>query len=122
MFTCPNGLSRIGFCGTGQDRHAAPRLVGNDFDDAPPLLGRKADELAGRAVRVEAMDAAIDQPVDVPAQFVFVNPTSLVQGNDIRRKDALNTIGHSELTRLGLRMIGTDSGGTEADPFGPESP
>ena len=58
----------VGLGGPGQDRHAAAGLVGDDLDDPPPLLGREPRELAGRAVGIQAVHAAVDQPIDVAAQ------------------------------------------------------
>ncbi len=69
MFAGPDRLAGVGLGGAGQDRHASGGLVGDDRDDASPLLGRETRELTGRAVGVQAVDAPFDQPVDIAAQF-----------------------------------------------------
>ena len=66
-------LADVGLGGPGQDRHAAGRLVGHDLDDPPPLLGRESGELAGRAVGIQPVDAAVDQPIDVAPQLRLVD-------------------------------------------------
>ena len=66
-------LADVGFGGAGEHGHAAAGLVADDLDDPPPLLGGEAGELAGRAVGIQAVHAAVDQPIDVAAQLGFVD-------------------------------------------------
>ena len=58
---------------------------------------REAGELAGRAVGIQAVDALLDQPVDVAPQFRLVDLAVRLKRNDVRREDAVNLLGHAIL-------------------------
>ncbi len=106
MLAGPNRLAGVGFGRPGQNRHAAGGLVGDDLDDPPPLFGREPRELAGRAVGVQAVHAALDQPVDVAPQFRLVDLAPLIERHDVRREDALQAlleVGHEGESLLWLR-------------------
>ena len=56
--------------------------------DAAPLVGTEARELAGRAVGIQPVNAARDEPIDVPAEFRLVDFARLVLGHQVGCKDA----------------------------------
>ena len=53
---------------------------------------REPREFAGRAVRIQAVHAVVDQPVDVPAQFGFVDLAAGIKRHDVGGENALQTI------------------------------
>ena len=78
----------VGFRGPREDGNAAPRLVGDDLGDAAPLVGTEPRELARRPVGIQTVNAAVDQPIDVPAEFRLVDFARIVLGHQVGRKDA----------------------------------
>ncbi len=101
-------LPDVGLGGAGQHRHAPAGLFADDLDDPPALLGGEAGELAGRAVRIQPVDAVLDQPVDVAAQFGLVDLPALVQRDQGRCEDAFELGGHenSGSTNTSVYRIG----------------
>jgi hypothetical protein len=73
----------------GEDGHAAGVLLGDDVDDAAALGGGEARELAGRAVGIESVHAALDEPGDEAAQFGLVDLAAVVEGDEDGGEDAL---------------------------------
>ena len=80
----------VGFGGAGDDGHAAGGLVDHHLGDAAALGRGEAGELAGGAVGVQAMHAALDEPVNVAAHFGFVDLAVLVHGDQQRGVNAFN--------------------------------
>ena len=73
-----------------EHRHAAAGLVADDLDDPPALFGGEARELAGRAVGVQAVDAVVDQPIDVAAQLGLVDVAVIVERDEVGGEDAFH--------------------------------
>ena len=65
MFAGGDRFFGVGLRGAGEDGDAARRLVGDDFDDSFSFFERETRELARRAIRVQTVDAALDQPIYV---------------------------------------------------------
>ena len=68
--------------GTSEDRTSA-RFFTDDFDDLLALFVAQADKLAHAAVRVEAGHALVTEPADDAAQFVFVDTSFGIVGDDV---------------------------------------
>ena len=71
----------------GQDGNAAAGLVHHNLHDRAALFRREAGELSRRAIRVQAVHAALDQPGNKTAQFRLVDPVALIQRDQQRRED-----------------------------------
>ena len=69
-------------------------LIGDDFNHTPPLLGREPRELAGRPIRIQAVYAAFNQPIDVAAKFLFVDLASRIERDHVRSEDPVQFVGH----------------------------
>ena len=100
-------LAHIGFGGTRQDWNSTPSLIGDDLDDAATFFDGESRELAGRAVGIEAMHAAFDQPIHIASQLGFVDLAARVLRHQIGGKDAGESFSHSGLarSRTGQRAV-----------------
>src|SRR5262249_49769950 len=65
--------------------------------DAAALLHAEAEELPGRAVRIEAVDPLPDQPFDVAAEFRFIDLAGVVQRDQIGGEDPAQPFRHETL-------------------------
>ena len=81
-------LLRVRFGRARQHGHSSGRLVDDHLDDPASFGGREPQEFAGAAVGIKPVDAAFDQPVDVTAKGVLVDPPARVDGGKIRSQDA----------------------------------
>ena len=73
---------------SGDNRHPPRGRLTDDLDDLPPLLDGEAEELTGRAVGIEAMDAPVDEPLHVPEQLLLVDPPLGIQRHHVGNEDA----------------------------------
>ena len=80
-------LDTIG--GTGQDGDPPAGFVAGDTHDAAAFFLVESGELAGRAVGVEAVDAAGDQPGEEATEFRLVDLLVGIERDEGRREDAL---------------------------------
>ena len=101
-FTGMKSLQDVGFRSPGQHRDTTRRLFASNLDDPAPFLRVEPSELARRAVGVQAMDSPGDQPIEVAAQFRFVNGPIVQEGNDVRCEDALDFGVHETVPSLHL--------------------
>src|SRR5690606_22902 len=96
------GFFDVSLGGAGEHGDPAGRLIAHDLHDPLPLLRGEAGELTGGAVGVQAMHAAVDEPVDVTTELSLVDLTSAVEGDQVRSEDAVDTLAH------GVRVQGSE--------------
>src|SRR5687768_2307146 len=65
----PQRFADVRLARPGDDGHASVDLPAYNLDGPASLFLGEAGEFAGGAVDEEAVDAAVDQPVDEPSQF-----------------------------------------------------
>ena len=66
---------------------------------APAFLGREAGELAGRAVGIQAVHAALDEPIGVAAQLRLVDLAARIERHDVGRENAWQFAGACHASR-----------------------
>ena len=74
------GLPNVGLRGSGHYGNASAGFVDNNLDEPPPLLNREPREFSRRAVRIESVYAAVDQPRDKASQLGFIDLSVVIDG------------------------------------------
>jgi len=75
-------------------------LLANNSADAPSLFQAEEQQFSGRTVRVDAVYAALIEPVDVASKLGLVDVAASVERNRIRTEDACDGWVHSESTSV----------------------
>src|SRR5206468_761571 len=78
-----HGFSRVGFSRAGKHGHTSCRLPTHNSYDLPSLVRSESHEFTGRTIRIKAMDTVLNEPIDVPAQFGFVDPAVAVERHHV---------------------------------------
>ena len=78
------------------------RLLDDPHDPASFFRG-ESREFAGGSVGIQAMHAALDQPVDIPPKFRFVDLALVVERNHVGREDSVELVSHGRRRARGVR-------------------